>query len=104
MSSQNRIRCVVAAVIVAMVLLAAGPAEAAGGSRDDLSRILDRAWQWLAGWRADASGSDSAGSGGLVGVFEKEGPAIDPNGNPTGGGGQSGPTGGGAGTGLPSGG
>lgn len=102
MSSQKRIRCVVAAVIMAMALLAAGPAEAAGGNGDDLPGLLDRAWYWLAGWLSGAPGSEPAGPEGLRGVFEKDGPHVDPNGTPTGGGGQSGPTGGGAGTSLTS--
>lgn len=81
MSSQNRIRCAVAAVLVAAALLAATPAEAAGWGGNDLSGLLERVWQRLAGWLPAPAG-DPAPPGGLRGIFENadDGPHVDPNG------------------------
>lgn len=72
MSSSAKARCVAVVLSAVLLLAAVAPAQAAPlGSRGDSSGVLSALWSWLeAAWGVFVP----------VGVMEKQGSAIDPNG------------------------
>lgn len=75
MSSSAKARCIAVVLAAVLLLAAVVPAQAAvPGSRGMSSSVIDALWSWLgAAWEAFVP----------VGLMEKEGALIDPNGGET---------------------